>query len=428
MRLHYALVDDLYSSEEFEQRVAKTIEESGGLFDEQTAAMLVVRAAGREHRQIADLSADASLVCFFGKVIGISEPRTFTRSDETPGCVVRVDVGDETGEVTLVLWDERAGAVAEIQPGDVLEVAGRIRRRGEVQVVDMQRAACALRVREDRPAGARARDERVTLVARLLAVGEKQVFTRRDGTTGERIDAVIGDGEGTARLVCWHPPLLEGVAAGLSLEIHGALAGSRAEGREYSIGEQATLSIAANPVPVRFSKIQDLAAGQRVCCAGDVTAVLPARRFITRNNVPSHVRTIVLRDAGGECAVALWGEKARIPVAPGDRVEVYHATVRQRPSGDPELSAGWESAIAIIPCPSEPAVFEGTVLETAFGRCIDDGETAYLLETELSPGSEMRITGMRSRNRITAETAVPAAVDVARLRARIGRILSDCRA
>ncbi len=41
MLFHYALVDDLITKEEFEQRVEKKIDECGDLVDEPTAAMMV---------------------------------------------------------------------------------------------------------------------------------------------------------------------------------------------------------------------------------------------------------------------------------------------------------------------------------------------------------------------------------------------------
>lgn len=425
MRLHYALVDDLYSFEEYERLIGETIEASGGLLDEQTAAMLVVRAAGREHRPIAKLASDASLACFFGKVLTVSEPRTFGRPDGTEGCVARVRVGDETGEITLLLWDERTGAVAEIAPGDVLEIAGRLRFPAEVQVVDLQKAACDIATREVAVSGEVPHADRVLLEVRVLFAGDVRTFTRRDGTQGERIDVIVGDADGTARLVCWHPPLFEQLsdASGRAVRIEGAALNPRTGGREYSLGEQAVVQAVDVQVTVPFTPLGMLAEGKPVCSAGEVVAVRPPREFETRKGTRSHVRNITVGSGGTEVPFVLWGEHALLPFAPGDTVEVFNAHVKRAKSGECELHIGWGSAIRVVMTDDEPVTFTGTVIETILGLCIDDGETAYLLDTPLPPGAEVQVTGRRSQNRITVGTCTPVRIDPALLKERIARIL-----
>ena len=129
MKFHYLLVDDLVGKEEFERRVEEKVADSGDLLDERTAAMLVVKDLGRAHIRVRDLPAASSLVCFFAKVLSVGEPKEFERPDGTTGLVANVMVGDETGKARLTLWDEKAGAVHELEPGDVLEILGRPKAR-----------------------------------------------------------------------------------------------------------------------------------------------------------------------------------------------------------------------------------------------------------------------------------------------------------
>ena len=144
MRFHYALVDDLIAEAEFEERVEAKAAACGGLVDEPTAAMLVVGDLGRAHRKVQDLFGGASLVCFFGRVLAVSEPRTFVRADGEEGRIATVTLGDETGRVETALFDEKADAVAEIAVGEVLEVIAKPspRRRGEVTALALQKAGC----------------------------------------------------------------------------------------------------------------------------------------------------------------------------------------------------------------------------------------------------------------------------------------------
>ena len=146
MLFHYALVDDLIPKEEFEQRVEAKIDECGDLVDEPTAAMMVVGELGRAHVKIRGLSAKSSLFSFFGKVIDKTDPRVFDRQDGEKGAVATLLLGDETGSVRVVLWDERAGAADEVSPGDVLEVIGRHPGKGhkEIYALALRKATCRI--------------------------------------------------------------------------------------------------------------------------------------------------------------------------------------------------------------------------------------------------------------------------------------------
>ena len=63
-------------------------------------------------------------------------------------------------------------------------------------------------------------------------------------------EAVIGDSEGTARLVAWAPELLAGLAAGITVHITSAKPNNRAEGRNYSIDDKSTVTPAETSVAV----------------------------------------------------------------------------------------------------------------------------------------------------------------------------------
>ncbi|HJK28353.1 MAG TPA: nucleic acid-binding protein, partial [Methanocorpusculum sp.] len=76
--MHYALVSDLLTKEEFDERVEKKCEELGGAVDEICAAMLVVEELGRSHIKIGEIKDTATaLVSFFGKILEITPPREF---------------------------------------------------------------------------------------------------------------------------------------------------------------------------------------------------------------------------------------------------------------------------------------------------------------------------------------------------------------
>ncbi|RPI35908.1 MAG: nucleic acid-binding protein, partial [Methanoregulaceae archaeon] len=197
MLFHYALVDDLITKEEFERRVGAKIEDCGDLIDEPTAAMMVVGELGREHVKIKGLFAKSSLFSFFGKVLDKTDPKEFDRADGEKGWVATLLLGDETGTTRVVLWDEKAGAVLDTEAGDVLEVIGRHPAKGphEIYALALRKAGCDITCINPDGAG-NLSTEPVEMDAVLLAVEPPRTFTKRDGSTGEMAESVIGDSKG----------------------------------------------------------------------------------------------------------------------------------------------------------------------------------------------------------------------------------------
>jgi replication factor A1 len=401
VQFHYALVDDLLSREEFDRRVEQKIEDCGDLVDELTAAILVVQECGRHHVKISGLSARSSLFSFFGKVIGKQPLKEFTRADGEKGIVGTLVVGDETGKVNVVLWDEKAMALEEIACGEVLEIIGRHPGKGassEIYALALRKVDCEISC--DAAPGSPA-PERVSATALLIAVEEPRTFTRRDGTTGQLLPALIGNDEGSARLVAWVPELLSSFEPGTCLRISGALVKEREGGREYGIDEKSTVTRSEEPVAFSFSPASEVGSTGIYSVRGTVKQCEPPRSFVTRNRNRSWVRNMVIADGSGEIRAVLWGERALRPLIPGDQVTIYHASAKQGRSGENELHVSWGSVFEVNTLPGgEPITFEGTVMVTRSGTFIDDGTTWYLVDTELPNGRDVRVEGQVSGRRL----------------------------
>ena len=425
MRFHYALVDDLIAEAEFEERVEAKAAACGGLVDEPTAAMLVVGDLGRAHRKVRDLFGKASLVLFFGKVLALSEPRTFIRADGEEGRIATVTLGDETGRVEMALFDERADAIAELSTGEVLEVIARpsARRRGEVTALALQKAGCEVdcQIPPDGAAGRPATPEVVPeLVLRVLTLRPPRSFTRRDGTPGEMTEALVGNEEGVFRLVAWQPGLLDGLGPGDAVRVTNLQPSRRSDRREFSVDEGSGVERVESAPEVATVPLASLPGEGTVSVRGEVRSLQPPRQFVARSGEPSWVRNLVLKDDGGEAPVVLWGEHALLPLAIGDRLEVYGATAKPGRYGDLEVSAGWNSAVLLPSAGEEEVAIEGTVLATPSGLFIDDGVRRYLLTGDgFRMGDELRVEGRLAGNRLTPERAVPATPDADAVRRRL---------
>lgn len=247
----------------------------------------------------------------------------------------------------------------------------------------------------------------VDLDAILIACEEPRTFSRRDGTTGEMTEAVIGDTRGTARLIAWVPDLFENILPGTPVHITGAKPDGRSAGRAYSLDEKSSVAVTDQKITIPFTPVSSVSDEGIYSIRGDVKGIKEPRSFTSRNGSVSWVRNVLVSDGKDEIKVVVWGEKALLPVQPGDQIEVYHATARAGRFGGIELSVGRGSSIHLPKVESHPIVFEGTIIAGQGCTFIDNGTQRYLIDRDLPHGAEMQVTGILSGNRITAENSQP---------------------
>jgi len=421
---HYALVDDLITKEEFEQRVEKKIDECGDLVDEPTAAMMVVGELGREHVKIKGLSAKSSLFSFFGKVVDKTEPKEFDRADGEKGWVATLLLGDETGTTRVVLWDEKAGAALDVEPGEVLEVIGRHpgKNTREIYALALRKVSIEIAGPVVKNGNGGLSNEPVDLDVLLVFRGEPRSYTRRDGSTGEMVEALVADAAGTARLVAWVPDLFRSVSPGSCLHITGAKPNQRDEGRSYSLDEKSTVVPTDLAVSVPFTPPGSVADQGVFSVTGDVKQVQQPRSFTTRNGTPSWVKNIVITDGSDDLNVVLWGDHALVPLAAGDTIEVFHATAKPGRFGNIELAAGRGSVVRVPDERARPIVFSGTIIPGPGCTFIDNGSERYLIEADVPAGTELRVTGTVQGSRILPEEMVPVAITPETVTAHIASV------
>ena len=342
----YADLETEVSESEFREAVEQKVEQMDGLLDERAAAKLLQQElTDGEVETVADIESTMDEVKFVAKVFDIGEIRTFER-DEGEGRVLNVEVADESGSVSLTFWDGHAEhALEELAVGDVLRVRGRPQEgyRGLEVSVDEAEIDDEATV-EVTPDGRTTVDSLrlggsdVTLCALVLDTGSVRTFDRDDGSTGRVSNLALGDETGRVRLTLWddRADRAEELAAGTTVEEHVEY--------EPEATDIATLEI-----------------DQTADISGVVRSTDPKRTFERDDGSEGQVRNVRLQDDTDDIRVALWGERADLDVAPGDRVLVADAEIEDGWQDDLEASAGWQSTV--------------TVLESADGQT-DDGPAA----------------------------------------------------
>ena len=397
--MHYALVSDLLTREEFEQRVEEKAESLGGIVDEITAAMLVVEDFGRSHVKIGDIpKATAAVVSFFGKILSIEGPREFTREGEsTPGLVASLVLGDPTGTTKTTLWDEQAAAVSELAVDSVVEVIAKPRfGKKEVSFVALRESSVEIVETKKPPTSEVLVNPFVVTVLHISPVRE---IERRNGTISYLQEYLVGDESGTTRLSTWSPENFSDVDVGTTVSISGV---SRKEDDgivEYQALDTAVVTPHPTHVPVLTIDAGDVEEGQCPVVTGTVVSVSEVRTFINRRNTESKVRNIKIQGEDGDVlAVSLWKDEAEKLLLPGDAVEIINAVAKPSRFSGLELSVGHGSVIRVLSEDEEPAELSGRVILRPIGLTLENADGVFVLTGDNlpEPGLFVTLSGMRS--------------------------------
>jgi replication factor A1 len=295
--------------------------------------------------------------------------------------------------------------------GDVLEIIGRHPGKStkEIYALALRQASCEITCSlpvQGAAAGSLS-NEPVDLDALVISISEPRTFTRRDGTPGEMVEAVIGDDKGSARLVAWAPELLCDIAPGTTVHISGAKPSHKSEGRNYSLDETSKVVVTDTAISVPFTPLGSVSDQGIYSVKGLVKQMQQPRTFTTRNGTASWVRNILVSEESEELKLVLWGDFALIPLKPGDRVEAYHATAKPGRFGGIELGVGRGSAFRVPDEETRPVVFSGTIIQGQGCTFIDNGTDRYLIDGSFPHGSGLKVSGLLKGSRIIPQEAVP---------------------
>ena len=170
-----------------------------------------IDATPGEDATIAGLTLGQSDVNLRGLVLDTDSVRTFNRDDGSEGRVANLTLGDETGRVRVTLWDDRADAAAELDPGTAVEIIdGYVRENdgslelhaGDRSTIDEIDANIEFDP-DATPIEDIAIDETVDIAGVVRSTDPKRTFDRDDGSEGQVRNIRIQDDTGDIRVALW---------------------------------------------------------------------------------------------------------------------------------------------------------------------------------------------------------------------------------
>ena len=369
------------------EAVQKMIEEerakAAGLLTAEAAAHLVasnlgINGAGERIEaklKIGDLTSNLSDVSLTGRVLHIFPSRSFDRDSQRKGKVLRMIIGDKSGTVTVVFWDEKADHVeaSKLEPGTIVRVLhGYSReRRGNIEVNMGNRGQLILNpldaYEEDCPkletffhTPADVFGEgTVHLQGVVVDSFPTNTFSRQDGSEGKVSRVVIEEGGARINLVLWDDKVDEfgGLEPGSRIRvISGNTRTGNQGGPEVHVGWDTHIQVVAKgvkpkePVP-HWTKIGDLKEGMSsVNVAALATQVGETRGFIRRDGTEGRVVSVLLEDGTGTVRLSLWDDDVDLTanIKSGSIIVVENGYTRAGFQGI-DLNAGRNGRVHIDP-------------------------------------------------------------------------------
>jgi len=160
--LYQQLLDLGMSEQELEKKVKNKVEEYGGFMSKQGVLFIIARENGLDLRSpdiddylydeleeeidydeftidISDLKEGMTNIVLLGKVLTAQKVREFVRKDQSAGKVCSFLLGDSTGTVKIVLWDERTDIVNQeyFKPDEFIRVVGGYAKLGQNEAIEV---------------------------------------------------------------------------------------------------------------------------------------------------------------------------------------------------------------------------------------------------------------------------------------------------
>lgn len=381
--------------------------------NEESAAMIVARELGIDLHQVSpksrlkieDIADGSRNINLTAKVVSVGTVRTFEHKDGTEGRVTSIMVGDDTGRLRVVLWDEKTRAVSEsiINVDDVVQIRGgyvkkglgdslelNLGRMGGIKVLDeYEKEEFNLDVPDVEQVQIEDLEEGVydvSLVVKVMRVFRFSTFTRKsDGKEGKVISLIGADETGSIRLVFWDDnaeemkDVSEGEVIRLTggytrkgkydeVELHAGRTSTIERGldKEIEVSEELVGSEGGRESAGK-KEISKLDVGMwDVDIEAKVVRIFPPKSF-EKDEKEGKVQNLVAADKSGSIRVTIWNENVDKleDLKEGDIIRVQHGYVKEGFRDDVEFHLGRKAEVEVNPNDSELGQLDTSEITTS---------------------------------------------------------------
>jgi replication factor A1 len=327
--------------------------------------------------KVKDLVSGLNDVTIIGRVISIYPVQTFVRNDSSQGKVVRLVLADETGDLKLVLWDDKTSLVdtGEIKQGQILKVLhayaresfnGKLElhlgRKGELETspenVDETRYPYTSEP-IDKIASLKPEQRKTNVQGWVTRTYPASEFTRKDGTSGKVRRLRLKDETGETTVVFWNQKVdeLNTVNEDDKLSIIGARVKTQLDGRiEIHVGNTTQINKeAGQTVPSTtggksIRRIAELTEGGPFTIEATIASKPVVKEVTTHRGEVVLLASLDLKDETGSIAASLWRKHAELArdLPANARIKITNAYVKKGFADPLELVSRTSTTIEIM--------------------------------------------------------------------------------
>ncbi|MDD4305978.1 MAG: OB-fold nucleic acid binding domain-containing protein [Methanosarcina sp.] len=323
-----------------------------------------VAASSQKIKDVKDGMGDLNLT---GKVLEISEIRTFQRKDDSSGKVGNLLLGDDTGTLRVTLWDDKTEFLNQIEYGDTVELINAYARENAfTQKIELQVGNRSVIRKSEKKieyeekftqiADVRADMSDINVSGKVLDIGEIRTFEKKDGTTGRVGNLLLGDSTGKIRLTLWDEKtsFLDEVDFDETIEVLHAYSRENAFNQqvELNLGNRGIIQRSEKEIEYRekFTDIANIVPGESYSVQGKVSEIGELREFEREDGTENVVANLQLEDETGSIRLTLWGEQAYIieDLDIDSEIQIINAYAKYGLNEEIELSIGNKSRVIML--------------------------------------------------------------------------------
>ena len=358
-------VKDQLSEEEFFERIEKFRQqeiENPFMTDTSLADMVVGELVTEEPEVVSEkpefaidtidkLEANSRDVTVAGRVISISNPRSFKTRKGQSGEVQNVELKDNTGEIRAVFWTQNIKLLKNVTEGDIIQIKNVDIKEGYSGLEANLRPRSVLVHLEEDSSKYPAYEEEITKIADIQPETKVNIIARiiriptirsyeKNGKEGKVASLELQDDSGQISYTLWNKNVE--LINDLKLEDGDTVKILQAQARERPNrdGEnEITLThwdgriikgdYDVPEIQQEFLPIGDLSEQKDVSIIGVVSRLQDIRVFTRKtDNTEGKLRNFDVRDSTGEIRVTVWGDDTNIVLNKGDFIKVIGGDVR----------------------------------------------------------------------------------------------------
>lgn len=386
--------------EDIERMIRDEVERASGLLTYESAALILasrlnVDLSGMLVREmevkVKDLVPGINDVSITGRITLLYPAHIFAKSNGSISRLKRAFLADETGELRVIFWGEKADLVekAGLSQGQVVRILHGYTREGLDGKLELHvgaRGEVMINPPIAKPETFPVKGPTLNLVkisalrdgmlginvlGRVVHIEPVKSFTRSDGLSGKVVSLIIEDETGAVELVLWnekadHVSLLK---VGDAVLVEGGYFKVSPKGAvSLNLGRAGNIVINPNLEEVKslppigqVTPISQLKEGYVQIIEGTVTRGVEVKEVLTADNEVVKIGSFTISDGTGEANVVVWRKFVDIVegLTVGSRVVLKHMYARKRLEKF-EVSSGKFTSIEVLEVPPPTLIIEAT--------------------------------------------------------------------